>query len=285
MKNNVSVILPVSKSKNEFKRCLISILKNMDSGIEIELIVIFNNLKDDDVESYKLSMKEIINEYFKSGVPRSFSLQVRNANLVENGNVVRNIGRNIATKDFVAYIDCDDEYDANHLISSIAAIENIDNSFCYSAPIISNGHELIKKKSRQIKSDELPIDFLCGFKGGYAQTTSLVIKNSLSKHVSWNESLKRHQDFDYFISLCRNGTPVYKDGRTTIIHWEKGISRNIDHESMICFYLLHVGEAKFLTKVRLFYKSLIVCVRLRCLNKLKSYFFAIFFQGNSMNAH
>lgn len=217
----VTVVIPTADRPRELERALLSVLKQTYS--EFSIIVVGNNSKDPQLLA---SLCRMVGE----GKVEFFYLE-----LCENANVARNFGAQQAKTDLIAYLDSDDEWEAEHLSNAVKALNDSDASFVYGATKIFDGISYQTKLSRNILKGEHPVNFLLGFSRGYAQTSSYLIKKECFMKVNWDESLYRHQDYDFFIQVALNFKSVCNSFPDVIIHWEQGVKRNFNKNSVILF--------------------------------------------------
>jgi glycosyltransferase involved in cell wall biosynthesis len=218
----VAVVIPVCNRADELKRAINSVLKQ--NWVADEIVVVENNSDNPQ------HLLDVVSG-FENAKIKFFSLS--NCN---NANVARNFGADNSSSEYIAYLDSDDEWLPGHLDASMKLLAESGADFVYGGAYVDNGHELIKKTSRQITDAEHPLSFLTGIKGGAAQTSSFVLRRHFFKKVRWDEKLQRHQDYDFFIRAAKMGRPMYNPASDYVIHWARGVSRSYDLESYKYFY-------------------------------------------------
>jgi glycosyltransferase involved in cell wall biosynthesis len=175
----ISVIIPVFDQAEKLKYCLESIFKQ--SYKRLEIIVVDDGSKDKSGEAAAA---------FKDG----FSAQGINLKIIKQENkgapAARNHGLRAARGDFVLFCDADAVLEPNCLWEMINALRNNQGaSFAYSS--FYWGRKLFKlapfdgKKLRQMP---------------YIHTISL-IKYKDFPVTGWDESLKRFQDWDLWLTM------------------------------------------------------------------------------------
>lgn len=212
----VSIVVPLYNSRATLIDCLESVIKQTHPYLEIILVDdgsdekyddIINSFNDNRIEYYKLTHS--------------------------NANVARNYGISKSKGEYVAMLDGDDTWLPNHLNDCLSTIkrENVDG--LYGSLFIKNkatGYEK-EGKVRALYKDETMIDYL--LRTGYgAQTSSLFLSAKSTKTVKWDESLKRHQDYDFVIRYSQSYKMAPKIQPTVVYHVSNS-SKNIDFNSCI----------------------------------------------------
>lgn len=223
--SNISVVVPFYNRSFFFKRLL--------DGIEnqtypIETIYIIDNGSDvcEIEEIYSYIKKSESNIVLISSLSRG------------NANYARNLGYLLATTKYVAYLDSDDWWDPDHISKSIKKLEVSNKYACYSGASIHFPDKIFKiNKSYNIDSLPTPFHLILSNNGYIAQTSSYVInKNLLMNQVIWDEDLKRHQDYDYFLNIYYKTMGwVYLDSQDVNIDWCEGGTKIRDIKSKILF--------------------------------------------------
>ncbi|WP_280564783.1 glycosyltransferase family 2 protein [Chromohalobacter sp. 48-RD10] len=245
--NSISVVIPVHNRLSEVKRAVRSVLSQTYAASEI---LIVENNSDDPAE-----IKSVIAE-FESDKIVFYSLLC-----CENANVARNFGAEEASGRFIAFLDSDDEWDEDHLENCMRVIKVYNCDFVYGAARVYNGIESEIKCSRNIYEDEEPIDFLLGKNRGYAQTSSFLISKEIWDQNRWDESLKRHQDLDFFCRVVSNVPSACNKNSDYTIHWLKGEVRDFDFESVKRFYLNNRAAMGLFSEVRYLMIMIVSCLR------------------------
>lgn len=237
MKDLISVVIPVRDRVEELNNTLRSVCNQTYK--QLEIIVVENNS----------SKPNLIVDLIKD----INDVRIKLFHLVDckNANVARNYGADIASGVFIAFLDSDDIWLEEHLSESYKHLLNVGADFVYSGAIVDNGESLLVKKARDLFANENGADYLLGFNGGYAQTSSYLITKSAFNKIKWDETLTRNQDLDYFIRLSLNFNISYTGNNDlVIIYWPKNVKRIYNFQSMKRFYNTYYHIMKFSTAVR-----------------------------------
>lgn len=232
----VSIVIPVCNRKKEVVRAVNSVLRQ--SYRKIEIIIVENNSTDPN---------KIKNEILSLSPSKIYFYSLGNC---DNANIARNFGSMKASGYFIAYLDSDDSWDENHLENCIHVMDRDEADFVYGAAKINNGKKIIYRKARKLNEKESPIDYLLGFRRGFAQTSSYMIKKSLWEKVKWNNDLKRHQDYDFFMRAFDAGKFSCNENYDYTIHWQKGEKRSFDFQSLKEFFKESRSRMSVLTEFR-----------------------------------
>lgn len=213
----VSVVIPFKNRIVELQRALLSVLNQSYQNFEILII-------DDYSAEKPMSIIEEIND------PRI--IYVKNDKEISNANVCRNIGIENSKGEFIAMLDSDDEWLSHHLESKLNFLIDNKADGVFGSYKIFNGTDYRNIISRPFKSSEKMVDYI--LTDGKAQTSSYFIKSSVAKKVTWDESLLRHQDYDYSIRLRDKFNFIPNQDISVIVHWdtEKRPHENIEAQKL-----------------------------------------------------
>lgn len=225
---SISVVIPCHNSEGTIKRTLNAVLNQSFPCHEI--ITVDNNSAPDDKTAAVIASLD--NPKIKYLAPENCA----------NGNQARNIGSEEAVGNFIAYCDSDDEWDSDHLDARIRLLQNNKIAAIYGGANVVNGQKSKLIISRPICSEESPVEFLIGVNKGFAQTSSFFIEKSVWQTCPWDESLKRHQDYEFFINIQKIFGWHYLDHATYTIYWHGSDIRNHHFQSYWSFYEKHRPE-------------------------------------------
>ena len=112
----------------------------------------------------------------------------------------------------------------------------------YSGFLLDNGFNRKTKNSRGIYPSETPYSFLFGKNSAVAQTSSYMLQKNVLELYSWDETLKRNQDYDFFIGVQKVVGWNFNLSITSIVHWDEGSARTYSFEAFSKFYEKHCEQ-------------------------------------------
>jgi len=220
----VSVIIPVYNRGKLLLRMLRSVLSQ--SFTDYEIIVVDDGSEDD---------------YF----PVIEALQLKNLSYFklphQNANVARNHGINRAKGRHIAMLDSDDEWLKHHLESNIAIMKKYNCDGIYSSVIAKNNYTERICQVRPLYPDEKMINYLLSITIG-AQTSTLFMKTDAARKIMWDESLYRHQDYDFVVRFNREFTWFANLDVTSVYYTEGNSGRVVDFNSCIRFIEMNKND-------------------------------------------
>lgn len=219
--NLVSIVIPVSNREMELLRAIDSVL--LQDYINFEVLIVINNSID------AISMKNIVEKYEEKRL-QTFIL----ANC-DNANVARNFGISMSSGSFIAFLDSDDEWHPNHLSNCINLMISDDPDFIYGSALIFDGKNFTKRNACDFFG--AAEDYLFEATNGFSPTPSYFIKKEIFHRVLWDETLRRHQDYDFFIRCSYFAKMKANINHDIVINWKKGERRESHFQSMLDFYL------------------------------------------------
>ncbi|MEF1291848.1 glycosyltransferase family 2 protein, partial [Vibrio sp. M260118] len=229
MKNKnilISVVIPCTDRVLGLQRCLDSVL-SQNVTADLELVLVENNSMNRNVitEMVETIQDERIKHHY--------------LDVCDNANVARNYGMKNSSGDYIAYMDSDDWWNEMHLSTCLDQIKKGANAI-YSGFILDNGKVQEPKYSRAIEQ-ESPYKFLFGSSPGVAQTSSFFLSREVFDLCTWDEDLRRSQDYDFFIEVQKKVGWSYKSSLTVFVYWEQGGVRTLSVDAFEKFYAKHSG--------------------------------------------
>jgi glycosyltransferase involved in cell wall biosynthesis len=152
-----------------------------------------------------------------------------------NANCARNTGMLASTTRYVAFLDSDDWWDPLHLERSLALLESTARAAVYGGAMV-HLDEVRVNASVDVNRCENPFELL--FSEHSAQTSSYVVDmDRLGRNIIWDESLRRHQDFDFFLRVYYESSGwAFLATPSTHVDWDEGGAKGaIHYRSMIRF--------------------------------------------------
>jgi len=221
----VSVVIPVYNREVELRRAIQSVLTQTISDIEIVVV-------DDCSE---IDLNKLVIEPLNDERIRFFRLEKKGY-----ANVCRNVGIRQARGEYIAMLDSDDEWLALHLEKRIAFMEASSVDGLFGSHYVDDGVEKIPVISRKIGHHESMADYL--LTTGTAATPTHFYKASCVKQIEWDESLKRHQDYDFSIRFAEKFRFVPFTELTCVVHWIRGERRSESYEAQMRFIEKHKAK-------------------------------------------
>lgn len=228
---SISVVIPYYNNSDKFLKCIESVINQKHLPDEVIII--------DDCSDDSDNLRVILDN-----VESNISIHYIRNNINMNGAVTRNKGIEIASMDYVALLDADDYWDENHLLSYAKSLYKYD--FLYSNKIcIFNG-----EFKKVVVSDVLNYNYdnICNILlDSPPQTNSFVFNKSCFPYVKFDESLTRHQDYQFFVDFFRSGFQMKKLDIYTSFYNVPNSKRKIKFESIVSFWhknLSYVDENK-----------------------------------------
>lgn len=213
----VSVVIPVYNRTNELKRAIQSVL---DQSLQKFEIVVVDDGSSENIKS--------VCDCFNDDRIRFFRYEAH-----KNANKARNIGIFESRGEFIAMLDSDDEFLPLHLERRMKKMEewNCDGIFGSSYINEENDQKLIL--SRPLSKGELMINYLLS--DGFAPTPSHVYRKKAAQNIFWDETLDRHQDFDFTVRFSNKYRFLSDYEPSIIIHWEQKNVQELNFDSCIEF--------------------------------------------------
>ena len=222
----ISIIIPVFNREKLIVRTLESVQNQTYSSWECLIV-------DDGSTDNTLNVID-------SFIDRDKRFQIISHHHVGNANVLRNIGINKAKGEYIAMLDSDDEFMANHLSRRLAKIKEWGCDGIYGSYYLYNGESKELKFARNLKESENFLDYLLG-KDGCAVVPSQFYSKETVLKVLWDENLKRHQDYDFSYRYSLKNRFVADSKPTVVVNWLKGEKRKVDFLSTKQFLIKHIS--------------------------------------------
>lgn len=185
----VSVIIPTYKRSRYISRAIESVV-NQDYK-EIEIIVVDDNGKDTEEQKNTQNVVEQYDDII-------YIVHEKNS----NGSHARNTGINVASGEYICFLDDDDIFDREKIIKQVKKLDSLDSEWgaCYT------GHKrefedgtfltYLTRKEGHLSEDilSLSIDMCSG-------STIMIRKEVIEKLKGFDESFKRYQDIEFVLRV------------------------------------------------------------------------------------
>ena len=217
----ISCIITCYNNKNTIVCAVNSYLAQTYS--QKELILIDDCSSDNSADFLRDQIKEIGRD--------DISLIISDANLGQSSAINR--AAKIARGDYLAFLDGDDYWLPSHLDSQVAYLEQKDVDAVASAYYINNGRDIALSNTRKIALNEYPVDYLLS--GGKFSTSTILVKKEKFRHVLFNEVLRRHTDYDFYLRFSSKYKTDVNLARTVVVNWPLYTPRKRHFESHLKF--------------------------------------------------
>lgn len=224
---DLTVVIPFYNRSNYAKRLLDSVIQQ---SLTPKFIFFVDN-------GSKIEELERLHEIINSVDHKDINIQCLKTEKFGNANYARNLGLEQANTQYVAFLDSDDWWEPCHLENSLKILNKSSKAGIYGGAIIHYGNSKVVNSSGDIALVDTPYHILFSNAGWSAQTSSYIVNKNKLKNLKWDESLKRHQDYDFFLALqyLTEGW-VFNPIPTSHLERDDAVSgRNFDIKSMIGF--------------------------------------------------
>ncbi|MCK1707680.1 MULTISPECIES: glycosyltransferase family 2 protein [unclassified Bradyrhizobium] len=211
VQGGVTAVIPTHNSQATIARALRSVFSQEYSKLSSVLVI-------DDASTDKTV--ELVQQ-LACEAPPHIELKLIGNRDNSGGGFCRNRGIDASKTEFVALLDADDEWTPNHLSTSISTLSERRLDLVFASPEhFSNGPKY--------KSGSSPLEFIF-VHGGIAQTSSFVFRNWSC--LRFDETLLKHQDFDFIMSAFRRGLAIDQLSQfTTKYHDVRGIRSRVSKQ-------------------------------------------------------
>lgn len=221
----VSVVIPTYNRSKELARAIKSVLNQTYQDFEILVV-------DDGSEE---DLRTVCDSFNDQRIKF-----IRNETHT-NANVARNRGIKEAQGEYIAMLDSDDEYLPHHLNRRIEKIREWDCDGIFGSAILKIQTELRTLISRPLAKNEKIVNYIFG--SGGATTPSHFYRRDAAKSILWDETLLRHQDFDFSIRFGNKFKFVSDYEPTVLINWNTESPKKVDLSSCLKFLYKHIKDA------------------------------------------
>lgn len=183
----ISVIIPNYKRVEKLRLALLSVIEQTYNYLEIIVI--------DDCSPNFERIKEIVNDL---GDDRIILLQFDKN---RGGGAARNKGISISKGKYIAFLDSDDTWEKTKIEEQFYESEKHNSELlCYTKSTVNTKNWNKIKPKNGIRNNESISEYLF-VNNGFLPTPSLFVTTTLAKKCLFDESLPRHQDYDFLFKL------------------------------------------------------------------------------------
>lgn len=226
MSKKIGLVIPYFNDFTVFDRTFTSILKQKKLP---DQIIIIDDCSEDSV---------LLNDYIEEKkTVCNISIKLIRNNINRNASYSRNLGILECDCDYIALLDADDFYDENHLFLNYEFMVKNKCDFIYSNIVKKNDSNFrkIKVTNFEILKNKFDILFYSP-----PQTNSFFFNKKKLKefNIVFNENLRRHQDWDFLLSLFKSDLKImYLDIYTSyycVSH--RSYKSRVNYDSMFMFW-------------------------------------------------
>ncbi|WP_100629621.1 glycosyltransferase family 2 protein [Algoriphagus formosus] len=167
----------------------------------------------------------------------------RPRNRKKGGNAARNYGIQLAKGEFVALLDSDDIWGPNRLELALQFLTSNNIEALFSGAIVVSKNYTQKLSSRNIRDGESIFDFILS-DDVFCPTPSFILRRELAQEILFDEDLKRHQDYDFFIRAHMKKAWSYFENFDVKVNWVRDDLKVINYRDCIPFYEKHWEKSK-----------------------------------------
>lgn len=181
------------------------------------------------------------------------------------GGAARNIGIKAATSEYIALLDCDDEWLSDKLKRQVEAVDICGRSaatlFMCGVSTRENGKTISQSKLR--KSIVSPLEAVL-VDGAFLQTSTYFLRRDDAIKVGFDPTLRKHQDWDFIHRWYLAGNRFYYVDATLSVYnrggsaqisrsrkaahsviWLESVRNDISKKAVAMFYLSEVYPIEF----------------------------------------
>nr|WP_281261113.1 glycosyltransferase family 2 protein [Cecembia rubra] len=227
----VSILMP-NFNKGPFLKSTLNsvILQNYENW---ECIIVDDHSTDDSWE--------ILEEFSKKD--KRVRIFKRPENRKPGGNAARNYAIEKARGYYVAFLDSDDIWNPDRLRLALNYLNSQNFEAIFSGAHVIRPNSIVKLPSRDIRDGESVFDFILS-DDVFCPTPSLMMKRKLAQEVLFDEDLKRHQDYDYFIRAHLVSPWKYFENYDVKVNWTRPNIKKVNYFDCIPFYEKHWQKSR-----------------------------------------
>lgn len=233
MNLSIGVVIPTHNRRNELMRAIESVL---GQSVPVQEIWVIDDASEEAILPLQVDARGVNIHYYR--LP-----------LKANANVARNEGARRAETEFIAFLDSDDEWDTGHIEYFVQNYDPTIPGYFGAAKIYRQfGDQPIVRSSIHLEEVDSPMNFLLG--GGFAQTSSFIVKRKEFLECRFDITLQRHQDYDFFVRFYQQYRWKQLTQPTVILHWEKGrvVTRKAADEMVVIRRYRHLISTSLLKR-------------------------------------
>lgn len=200
----VSVVIPSFNRAELLKRAVASAMNQTHRNLEI---IVVDDASHDNTKTIIENIDDTRIRYIQHGTNRG-------------GSAARNTGIRLATGDYIAFLDDDDEWAPEKTERQLIILEHYDAVLCTSDETGSSSSKLDSKTT-------VDLDDLRRGRFTAGGTGVLMARATMLKETLFDESLPKYQDWDLFIRLAHKCTIGYLN--KSFVHYNEGTHDRISN--------------------------------------------------------
>lgn len=193
-----SIVIPAYNASESIITTLDCVKAQSYQNFEVNIV--------DDKSADAAQLAEVVNSERYSDLKINLVL----SDVKLNGAGARNRGIDLATGDYVCFLDADDEWHQDKLLETAKKIEQLtaqgkDRFVLFSQVNIMQDGSFLKIMPLNLpEKNESIAEYLFGCYG-FIQTSTIVLKREHAAEIKFDERFIRHQDYDFCIRADKSG--------------------------------------------------------------------------------
>ena len=197
----VSVIIPTYKGSSKIKRAVDSVLTQDYENLEI-IVVDDNGLGTQE----QLETERVISHYYSD---KRFRYIAHDKN--KNGAAARNTAIRVSNGKYLCFLDDDDVFLPHKTRVEVEKLESMPETF---GMVYGAVEEVVSEKESWKHDSYFEQDFLYHFLAGEliaCSSTVMITRAAMNAVVEWDESFRRHQDWEFFARVANQFEVAFVD--------------------------------------------------------------------------
>jgi len=223
----VSVIMPYYNKRNYFIKSISSVLNQ--TYINLEILIVYDDQKRDDLE--------YIQDCIKEDSRAKIILNDKNRGVAFS----RNKAISVARGEYIAFLDCDDYWEANKIEMQMNFMLTNGYDFSYTTYQVINSEGKIVKKIKARKK----LEYNELLKSCDIGLSSVILKRKLLNNIKFPE-LKTKEDFVLWLSLAKKSVELIGFDKP-LMFWRQtpnSLSSSVLQKLKDAFKVYHLYERK-----------------------------------------
>lgn len=217
----ISVIIPTYKGSKYLSRAIESVL--IQDGVDFEVIVV----DDNDPESIERTKTEKVMEKYQNNIKVKYIKHKKNL----NGSTARNSGIKEAIGDYISFLDDDDFYYPNRLKKCLDNLKHNNFDIVYTDVIIIK-HNIISGYINALLEGNLFKELLLDSNLFGTGSNLFIKKNLIEKNGGFDESLLRHQDYEFLLRQFAHGATVASINECLVAKAMNDTNNTVNYEKL-----------------------------------------------------